>query len=134
MKYKTEEEQATRVNLIASKDVSHIPEGTVFVFMNGKLVPMQSSNSVHTKERSVEKVPCETTDDDGDISVRSNFVHFFKVASDSKPQPHSQEEVDNRSELSGKLWSHARSQSKDKEKGKLHSVISLDEDERFEFE
>ena len=38
------------------------------------------------------------------------------------------------SELSGKTWHHARSQSKDKEKGKLHSVISLDEPEQFETE
>ena len=35
------------------------------------------------------------------------------------------------SELSGKLLSHARSQSKDKEKGKLYSVISLDEPKKF---
>ena len=54
MKYKTEEEQATRVNLIASKDVSHIPEGTVFVVMNGQLVPMQTASTVHTKEKAVE--------------------------------------------------------------------------------
>ena len=98
MKYKTEEEQAPRVNLSASKDVPHIPEGTdvsnipegtVFVFMNGKLVPMQTPASENSLEKAVEKVPDETTDDDGEKSVRSNFVHFFKGASDSKAQPHS---------------------------------------------
>ena len=38
------------------------------------------------------------------------------------------------SELSGKPQDYARSQSKEKEKGRLYSVISLDEEERLETE
>ena len=112
MKYKTEEEQATRGYLTAANNVTDIPEGTMLIVKNGKLVPVQSPSVEcvdRTIEKAVENVPSEITIDDSDISVRSSFVHFFKVESDAKAKFKTQEEVSTKSDLSGQPQIRIRS-------------------------
>ena len=97
---------------MTANDTTDIPEGTMFVVKNGKLVPVQTPNveRVHlTIEKAVENVPSETTVDDSDISVRSNFVHFFNIGSDTKAKPQTQEEASTKSDLSGKPQIRIRS-------------------------
>ena len=68
----------------------------MFIVKHGRLVPLQTpkEDDIEKKKeaRPAQILPLTRTTSDSDISVRSKFIHFFKVASSDKQALYSQEE------------------------------------------
>ena len=66
-------------------DIQNVPEGTMFIVQNGKLVAMPPSPQTKvTSQREAQASLAEAvpTNSDSASQVKSKFIHFFKVATE----------------------------------------------------